>query len=343
VKISVKVYTKAPTLSMKSKTLTLNKQLPQETAGTTLTLNYQNVNFRDDNKWQISLYDSEVKDYVVQTEDTGWLAVRYDEESQSLKVGFAAKQSAEAGKSYKFRISNLVNGFDTLCQDFTVKVVDAEPIVTVKVSGKLDLVNRDNAVLTGKITLKNVPSGVKNVTILKDVETAENVDSRTESNPYFEASKVTNSAFQITMTDEGKAAALTTAKLTLPILVELEDGTELTLTSGLSFKPTQSTPKVTVPAAQTIYKSVSNLTRDYNLENGLTQGVEISKIEVTSAPAGFGAIVKNGHVLVTLNDRGIKAGTYNVKVNIYFEGEAAVSGYPDGKPVSKVISVKVTE
>jgi hypothetical protein len=209
------------------------------------------------------------------------------------------------------------------------------------VSGKLDLVNRDNAVLTGKITLKNVPSGVKNVTILKDVETAANVDSKTETNPYFAASKVTNAAFQITMTDQGKAADLTTAKLTLPILVELENGTKLT--SSLSFKPTQSTPKVTVPAVQTIYKSVSNLTRDYNLGNGLTQGVEISKIEVASAPAGFGVIPKNGHVLVTLNDRGIKAGTYKIKVNIYFNGEAAVSGYPDGKPVSKVISVKVTE
>jgi C1A family cysteine protease/fibronectin type 3 domain-containing protein len=360
VKISVKAYTKDPTLSMKSKTLTLNKQLPKETAETTLTLNCQNVSFQDAGQWQISLYNSGVKDYVPQTKDAGWLAVSYDEDSQSLKVGFAVKQSTgetsdetaaegadlsavEAGKSYKFRISNLVNGFDTLYQDFTVKVVDAEPKVTVKVNGKLDLVNRDNAALTGKITLKNVPSGVKNVTILKDVETAENVDSRTETNPYFEASEVTNAAFQITMTDQGKTAALTTTKLTLPILVELEDGTKLTLTSGLSFKPMQSTPKVTVPAAQTIYKSVSNLTRDYNLGNGLTQGVEISKIEVASAPAGFGTIVKNGHVLVTLNDRGIKAGTYKVKVNIYFKGEAAVSGYPDGKPVSKVISVKVTE
>jgi C1A family cysteine protease len=352
VKISVKVYTKDPTLSMKSKTLTLNKQLPKETAETTLTLNCQNVNFKDDSQWKISLYDSREKKYVEQTEDTGWLAVSYDEASQSLKVGFAVKQSTgktsdetaaegadlsavEAGKSYKFRISNLVNDFDTLYQDFTVKVIDTQPTATVKMSGKLDLVNRDNATLTGKITLKNVPSGVKNVTILND--------EKTEANSYFKASKVTNSAFQITMTDQGKAADLTTAKLTLPIRIELENGTELTLTSSLSFKPTQSTPKVIVPAAQTIYKSVSNLTRDYNLGNGLTQGVEISKIEVMSVPTGFGVIAKNGHVLVTLNDRGIKAGTYKIKVNIYFKGEAAVSGYPDGKPVSKVISVKVTE
>jgi hypothetical protein len=332
VKISVKAYTKAPTLSMKSKTLTLNKQLSQEKAGTTLTLNCQNVNFKPDSQWQLFLYDSATREYVEQGKDTCWLTVSYDEASQLLKVGFAGGQPAEAGKSYKFRISNLVDGFD-LYQDFTVKVVDTQPTATVKVSGKLDLVNRDNATLTGKITLKNSPSAVKSVTILNE--------EKTEANSYFEVSEVTNSAFQITMTDAGKTAALTTDKLTLPIQVELENGTKLT--SSLSFKPTQSTPKVTVPAAQTIYKSVSNLTRDYNLETNLAQGVAISKIEVTGAPAGFGTIVKNGHVLVTLSDRGIKAGTYKVKVKVYFKGEAAVSGNQYGKPVSKVITVKVTE
>ena len=87
-----------------------------------------------------------------------------------------------------------------------------------------------------------------------------------------------------------------------------------------------------------MYKSMTGLTREYDFASGLADGVELQTIRVTSVPKGFTASYKDGSVVVTLNDRGIKAGTYKIKVNLYFEGAAEGT-----KPVSKKIKVKVME
>ena len=79
------------------------------------------------------------------------------------------------------------------------------------------------------------------------------------------------------------------------------------------------------------------------MTTGQTAGTKIKKMEVVSVPKGIEASVEGGHLLVGVSDRGIKKGTYKVKINIYFEGAQAVKGYPDGKPVVKTVSVKVDE
>ena len=79
-------------------------------------------------------------------------------------------------------------------------------------------------------------------------------------------------------------------------------------------------------------------TREYDFANGLAEGVKLDRIDVTSVPKGFTASYKSGSVVVTLNDRGIKSGTYQIKVKCYFMGAAEGS-----KPVSKTIKVKVVE
>lgn len=337
IKISVKAFSsKNPTVSMKSATLSLNRQTPQEVVKTAFTLNYQNVKLKDISEWQLYAYNSKTRKYDLQGEATEWLVLSYDRDTKTLAVGFRDGQpGAVAGGSYKFRISGFAEDFDALYKDFTVKVIDTKPAVTVKVSGKLDLVNRSAVTLSGKVTVKNSPSAVKTVTILGE-------DGITE-HPYYRATEVNNGTFKILLTEEGMKASLTTAKTVLPIRVELENDTEIVNPAGISFKPVQTTPKVTVPATQTIYKSVDNLTRDYDMTQKLAEGIQIKKIVVDKAPQGFGVIAREGHVLVTLSDRGLKAGSYKVNVKIYFEGQEAVKGDEDGKPLVKTISVKVTE
>ena len=212
-----------------------------------------------------------------------------------------------------------------------MKVIDVQPTATVKISGKLDLVNRENVTLTGKLTIKNAVSRVKDVTIQTEDELGEH--------PYFKAVWKGGNTFDITLTEEGMKAKLEPKKYTLPAVITMEDGHEIKI--KLSFKLSQSVPKIKAPAAQTIYKYTGQLTKDYNLSQSLPSGVHIAKIQAVKVPEGMGVVIRNGHVLVTLSDTGIKKGSYQITANVYFEGAQELVGYPNGKPQSVKITVKV--
>ena len=87
----------------------------------------------------------------------------------------------------------------------------------------------------------------------------------------------------------------------------------------------------------------SGLTVEYDLTSGVTAGTKIKRMETVSVPEGIQVTTEEGMVTVGIADKGMKAGTYKIKVNIYFEGAQAVRGYGDGKPVTKTITVKVVE
>ncbi len=332
VDIKVKVYTKPPKATLAQKTLTLNKKAPTEQAATTLKIDLQNASF-------VPFDDGDVFDITnnCYVNEDGWQSITFDEKSGALKFGFKPDRAEEVKTgSYKFRIFNCIEGYDNFYNDITVKVIDVQPTATVKVSGKLDLVNRENITLTGKLTVKNAISQIKDVAILQAKDTPEDTP---KEHPYFKAVYKGNNTFSVTLTEEGKKAKLETTTYTLPVIITLEGGGRIE--TKMSFKPTQSVPKIKAPAAQTVYKYTGQLTKDYNLSQSLPSGVRIAKIQVVKVPEGMGVVTKNGHVLVTLSDTGMKKGSYQVSVNVYFEGEQELIGYPDGKPLSVKITVKV--
>lgn len=335
VTVKAKVYVqKKPSVSMKSSTLTLNRQTAIEQTATVLTTNCANVEILPDSEWQIYTYNSKTKKYELQENGIKkYFVFNYEEADATLSVGFASKSNVIGKGSYKFRITNFVDGFEEISKDFTIKVIDVKPKISVKVSGKLDLVKRADATLTGKLTLKNIPSEVTGVTVQNA--------NRTGENKYYQATLVNSKEFKVTLTAAGIKASMTTNKVTLPIEIQLKGGQKIQTT--MTFKPVQSTPVIKVPAAKTLYKSMKDYIVDYDMTTGQTAGTKIKKMEVVSVPKGIEASVEGGHLLVGVSDRGIKKGTYKVKINIYFEGAQAVKGYPDGKPVVKTVSVKVDE
>ncbi len=338
VTVKVKVYTTTlPKAAIAQKTLTLNKKAQSEQAVTTLKLDQQNASFTPSREWEIYAYNNASKKYDIDVTQNGWQNISLDKESGTLRIGFKQDMADNVmAGSYKFRIMNHVKGHYNIYNDITVKVIDTNPTATVKVSGKLDLVNRENMTLTGKLTMKNAISQVKDVTILQAEETP---DDTPKAHPYFKAVYKGSNTFDITLTDAGKKAKLETIKYTLPVIITLEGGGRIE--TEMSLKPTQSVPKIKAPAAQTVYKYTGQLTKDYNLSQSLPSGVRIAKIQVVKVPEGMGVVTKNGHVLVTLSDTGKKKGSYQVNVNVYFEGEQELIGYPDGKPLSVKITVKV--
>lgn len=331
VTVKTKVYTTAkPTLKWGASSFTLNKKAAGEKAVTTLTANMQNVSWNKAEKWTLLAYNKDSKSYDI---PASWLGISFDKGSGSLKLFFTGQENDHiAAGSYKIRISGITADYD-IYKDITVKVTDTDCTASVKISGKLDLICRSGISLTGKITVKNTAGAVKSVEIM-DTEGS-------HKNEIYTAVMTSGNTFKIVLTKAGETASLTTAKTVLPIVVTLDGGTQIQ--STITFKPTQSTPKITVPKARKIYKSTAVLTKDYDMTVGLAKGVSIKKIEAVTVPEGFGIITKEGHILVTLNNRTKKPGTYSIKVNIYMDGEAAVFGSPDGKPVTKTIKVTVVE
>ena len=335
VTVKVKVYNKkAPTISMKTTNFVLNKQTEGEKAETTLYTNCTNVSILPNSEWKLYAYNSSTKKYDLQGAGfTDWIQMTYDEGLGTVAVGLAVPADEVSSGKYKFRLSGFVEGFEDISKDFTVSVNDKTPEITIKAAGKLDLVKRASSTLTGKMTLKNIPSEVIGVTVLNE--------EKNGANALYQAELVNSKQFKISMTEAGLAASMTTDKVTLPIELQLKGGQKIQAT--MTFKPTQSVPTIKVPAAKTLYKSMPDSAVDYDMSIGQTVGTQIKKMEVVTAPAGLDVTTEDGHLVVKLNDRGIKKGSYKVKVNIYFEGAQAVKGNADGKPVVKTVTVKVVE
>ena len=329
--VAVKVSTKIPKLNLQSSKITLNLQAKTEQVKLSLSADQKNVEFTPDTEWKLQMYDADSKSWLPTTPEyrNDWLKVSYNISTQKIEIGIKEGSTVLAG-SCKFRISNVIEGFETVYKDFTVKVVDVKPTVAVTVKGKQDLINRENGSLVGTMKFKNaVSSKVTDVTILS-------VDG-TELNPTYEAQLLSDGRFTIRFTEEGRNdSSLKKQKVTLPVVVTMENGTMVY--GNIRFSLTQTNPKVKVPAMQTVYKSMKELTKEFDFASGLADGVKLQTIRIASVPKGFTASYKDGSVVVTLNDRGIKAGTYQIKVNLYFDG--AVEGT---KPVSKTIKVKVVE
>ena len=51
----------------------------------------------------------------------------------------------------------------------------------------------------------------------------------------------------------------------------------------------------------------------------------------------------NGYLFITLSDKTLKAGTYQVAVNLYLRGAQPVEGSSYGTPIPMVIDVVVKE
>lgn len=323
--LNVKILTQKPQIVMKGSALTLNNKMLQEKAVTTISTNQQNIRINPSTDWEVKWYNNKTRGY----ESVDWLQIEYNALSGLVQVGFADGKTAQKG-SYKFRIQNVLADFGEVYKDITIKVIDTNPKVTTSVSGKLDLIARKTSMLTGTLRFSNTIS-------TKAIGIEVRTEDHTATNPLFEVTLLSDNKFVMKFTQEGiEDTSIQKKRYVFPLKVTLENGT--VLDSSMTVTPVQATPRVKTPAMQTMYKSWSNGTRDYDFVTGLANGVEIERIEVVTVPKGFGVIAKNGHVMVTLSDRGIKVGTYTVKVNVYFKG--AQTGT---RPVVQTVRVKVME
>lgn len=339
VKISVKTYTAAPTVSLSSATLTLNRQAAGEAAQTAVKTNRSNVRIADDDEWQISCYDSAAKAYKVvkkfgesaeSTADN--IIFSYNRQEGLLTARMKEGADINTGK-YKYRITWIAEDYSRISRDVTVSVVDKQVTAKITAKGKLDLLTRSASTMQGTVSLSNTGAGIKSIMLMEADE-----EGSYRANSSFYSTWLGNKVFRIRLKE---GAVMTAGKKTVPVRITLEGGT--VLYSSVSFTISQSTPKVTIPKTQTIYKSAGNTTVIYNMNEQIPTGYEISAIETASKPAGIGVTIKDGQLFLSLADRSLKPGTYSIKVNMYFKGAQYVFGSHYGKAFQKTLKVTIKE
>ena len=340
VNISVKAYTVTPTVDLGTTTLQLNKQAANETVETSISVNRSNVRVADDSEWKIEQYNAKDKKYTVvknweelPEETRGDIVLSYSRQNKTLCAAIKDTAAIKAG-NYKYRITWIAEDYSLVKREVTVVVVDRKVSAKITAKGKLDLLTRANSTAQGTIKLTNTKSKVKSITLMEPVTSG----VPTERNTSFYSSWLGDNTFRIRLREGVK---MTTGKKTVPVKIVLEGGT--VLYSNVSFTVSQSTPKVVIPKAKTIYKSGSNTTVVYDMNTQIPNGYEISTIKAVSAPKGIGVTVENGRVSVSLADRHLKPGTYSVKVNMYFKGAQDVAGSDYGKAFQKTLKVTVKE
>ena len=217
-----------------------------------------------------------------------------------------------------------------LTANVSVTIKDVAPTAKIKLTGKLDLLTRSSSTLKGTISLENTNS------IVKNVELVNNGDDFADK--FYCVPK--GNTFVIYARNDKPINA---TKVNGYVKVTLSDNEVISSLIPISFTPTQSTPKVKTPTEQNIYKSLSMQTADFDFNKELPNGVVISKIEATSLSKGLKAQCENGHLLVTLDDKTLKAGKYKIVVNVYFNGAQALPTDQYGKAVSQTIYVNIKE
>ena len=318
VNVTATIYSSSPAITLGKDKFTLNLGTNEESVQTTIKTNRDNVDLLESNQWDIQIYDKATKNYIACDD----VKFSYANGTGIVGVAFSDNNTLVAG-TYKLRVKGVLENYENVYKDITLTVINKVATVSLKTSGSIDLINRSNTSLTVKATFKNVEGRIGAVTL-----------GNSDYYPILTGDNV--------FTVKLKQTAVTkTKKITIPVTITLEGGTILNTT--FSCTPMQSVPKVIVPSTAQIRKSSLDRSVSYNLQTGMKANIKINTISTVSVPSGLKATTRGGVVFVYLTNRNLKPGTYNIKVNSYFKGAQSLFGYPNGKPVTSTIKVKVVE
>lgn len=96
----------------------------------------------------------------------------YHPATKILKAKLSENSAFVVG-SYKIRVTSVVDGYENVYKEFTLKVIDQAAKATISTSGKIDLVNRTTSVLNATVKLTNTEgkiSGVSNLVSTNNIE-----------------------------------------------------------------------------------------------------------------------------------------------------------------------------
>lgn len=253
-----------------------------------------------------------------------------------LTIGLR-KEAVEKGQitaaKYKLQFKDVFNesGYETVnTKALTVTVKRTVPTVgKIKLSGKLDLLNRQSSTLTGTVKISGLNAEIDTISLYDGAEAgfAKNFYCIQDKNKFTVYAR--------------SAAALSVKTYTGKVQITLKNGTKLF--QDISFKTSQGVPVLKGVETQTIYKSEEKRIADYNLNAAMPKGVRINEVVTRAIPLGLGVEYDKGHAYVVINDDTMKQGTYTIAADVYFKGAQPEDNSELGKPVRMNFKVTIKE
>ena len=312
-----------PAVTFEKKSVTLNKSTDTDSCTLAVSCNKANVELKA-GAWEF--VNSAYKEMFTAEYKDGKLTIGLKPE--------AVKNGKITASSYKLEFVNVFEGtadYETVkTAAVKISINSKQPTVKVKVSGKMDLLNRKASTLNATVTVSGVSSGIKDISLMnsEDAEFTKKFYSVQEENKIIIYAR---------NTAELKAGQAYKGK----VKVTLENGT--VLQQDVSFKLTESVPGLKTIPVQTVYKAEEDKVMDFNLNEALPEGIQIKEVVTKVLPSGFGVEYDNGHAYVALNDDTIKPGQYTIQADVYFKGAQKTTDSENGKPVRVSINVQVKE
>jgi len=311
-----------PVISFDQSAFTLNTAAKAEEFTVEAKLNKSNVTLKN-GEWQ----------FVNASYASLFKAVYAD---GKLTIGLspeAVEKGQIAAAKYKLQFKDVFNesGYETVnTKALTVTVNRTAPTVgKIKLSGKLDLLNRQNSTLTGTVKISGLNAQIDAIGLCDGEEAG-----------------FTKNFYCIQDKNKFTVYARSTADLSVKtykgkVQITLKNGTKLM--QDISFKTSQGVPALKTIEAQTIYKSEEKRIADYNLNTAMPKGVRISEVITRAIPSGLGIEYDKGHAYVVINDDTMKQGTYTIAVDVYFKGAQPEDDSGLGKPVRMNFQVTIKE
>ncbi|MBQ2115328.1 MAG: hypothetical protein II193_01905, partial [Lachnospiraceae bacterium] len=313
IKMSVKTYNSYTNsqISFEKTTLNINTAINENSASTAVISSISNIELKEGN-WNIldsnaaRLFDANYKDGII---------------TVSVKPEY--KDEIKKKKTYNLVMSNVFTS-DSSAKTKALKICvnPSEPAVTLKTSGSIDVIN-SNTYINVNVSVANVNSTVSKIKLGEGLEN-------------FKYQRVDNSTIKI---KSKPYAEIKTINTTGYIEIIMSNGA--LIKKQIKFTPKQSVPTLTELSSQTIDKSTSMQTVDFDFNGGLANGIVISKIDGVDIPNGFNLQSNNGHLFVTLGNKAMKPGEYKIPVKVYFRGAQSVENNKYGTPVESVVTVVV--
>lgn len=321
VKIVVKKEPQVPKLTLKTKSIKLNRNLPGEVG--TIAIK------------SVDQHNAMPIDFIVEAADAksnsnvdDAVELEYNSESRCLE---AVMTDMAACNKYVFKCTPIFEGINENGEvtvspiTVTVNLIQKTAAVSASAKGSVDAIDRENTAITYTIKKTNFVDAVSEVEMVEPIKTTATILDASE---YFEMSEVTENG---TFTMKLKPGVTITKKCKYAFRFEatLENcGEKIISSKDIVITPKQSTIKLTTSAKPVFYSKVK---KDYNevpislsANKGKIAAVEYlwednQKIyDVIKAE-----IDDDGQLQAITFDgtKGLKKGSYTVVVRVYYEDQ----------------------
>lgn len=308
---AISVNTKAPSLVLSKKAMTLNKNAAVSNyEADTVIVNIKNAPSAVVNNVSVEAANAKAQ------KELGTSIVF--EISADGKITAKLKDTANLSKgTYKFNVNATLTETCTLKTTVSVKIVDVVPekTVTLKQSGSIDVLNRDTTALMYTPKLKNITGEIVDVKL-------------TGRAAHLFKAELEDGKIKVTVKgnnkEEQNKVNLVTKynyRVNMQLTIANGESTCTVVTNEVKFKLNQSKPKLAaLPKNAVIFNMVEGNTVPLTISATNKDGtaVAVKEVELTNFTNAFA--YEDGELKLINRGKVVKGKTYSLKLKVYYEG-----------------------